>query len=178
MTASERELAVYECRSCGEYQLGATAPTCCDEPMAEIDDAAPIESPDEETLMRVVFGISETELEVCRHLMDEGEATVAELTSAVDRDRSVVTRHLNDLVELGVIEKESRVLSDGGRINVYSHRSAEAVRRQFELGLYAWLTDAVGVIDDLSEEKIELLVRGESADAARERTLLDRTDSS
>ena len=180
---SEHDLAIYECRSCGDYQLGTTAPTCCDDPMAEIDASVPIESPDEETLMRSVFGISETELEVCRHLMTEGEATVKELTAAVDRDRSVVTRHLNDLVDLGVVEKQSRVLSDGGRVNVYSHRSVEAVRRQFKLGLYAWLTDAVDVIDELSEEKVELLVRGgdsggdSGADAASDRTLIDRTDS-
>ncbi|GAB3668419.1 helix-turn-helix domain-containing protein [Halopiger thermotolerans] len=157
---SDPELAVYTCRSCGESRLASAAPTCCDEPMAEVDDAVPINSPDEAHLMRAVFDISETELEVCRQLMSEGELTVNELTDLVDRDRSVVTRHLNHLVDLGMVEKRSRVLSDGGRVNVYSHRSAEAVRRQFTIGLAAWMNEATAVIDDLSEDKIERLVGG------------------
>lgn len=160
MASPEPELAVYTCRSCGECWLASAAPTCCDEPMDEIDDTVPVESPSESHLMRAVFDISETELEVCRHLMAEDELTVDELTGLVDRDRSVVTRHLNHLVELGMVEKHSRVLSNGGRVNVYSHRSADAVRRQFKLGLYTWLTDAVDVVDDLSEDKIERLVGG------------------
>ena len=160
MASSEPELAVYTCRSCGEYQLASAAPTCCAEPMDEVDDTAPVESPEETHLMRAVFDISETELDVCRCLMSEGELTVEEDTDVVDRDRSVVTRHLNHLVELGMVERRSRVLSDGGRVNIYTHRSAEAVRRQFELGLYTWMTDAVDIIDDLSEDKIQRLVRG------------------
>ena len=98
MASSEPELAVYTCRSCGEYQLASAAPTCCAEPI--------------------------------------------------------------HLVELGMVEKRSRVFSNGGRVNIYTHRSAEAVRRQFKLGLYTWTTDAVDVIDDLSEDKIQRLVRG------------------
>ena len=161
MASPEPELAVYTCRSCGEYQLAAAAPTCCAEPMDEVEDRVPVESPDETHLMRAVFDISETELDVCRQLMSEGELTVEELADLVDRDRSVVTRHLNHLLELGMVEKRSRVLSTGGRVNVYTHRSAEAVRRQFKLGLYTWMADAVDVIDDLSEDKIERLVRGD-----------------
>lgn len=164
MAPFESELAVYTCQSCGECQLASAAPTCCAEPMDEIDETVPVESPDESHLMRAVFDISETELEVCRHLMSENELTVDELTGLVDRDRSVVTRHLNHLVELGMVEKHSRVLSNGGRVNVYSHRSADAVRRQFKLGLYTWLTDAVDVVDDLSEDKIERLVGGADED--------------
>ncbi|RKD88057.1 helix-turn-helix domain-containing protein [Halopiger aswanensis] len=162
MTASDPDLAVYACRSCGEYQFASAPPTCCGDPMTAVDDSVPVESPDEALLMRAVFDISETELEVCRHLMSEGELTVKELTDLVDRDRSVVTRHLNHLSELGMIEKRSRVLADGGRVNVYAHRSAEAVRRQFKLGLYAWMTEAADIVDDLSEDKIERLVAGES----------------
>lgn len=177
MASSEHELAVYECRSCGDYRLESTETTCCGDPMTELDDTVPIEQPDEERLMRTVFGISETELEVCRHLMAEPEVTVEELTEAVDRDRSVVTRHLNDLVDLGVVEKQSRVLSEGGRINVYKHRSVDAVRRQFKLGLYTWITDAVDVIDELSEEKIELMVRRGAAETRPEQVVVDRDES-
>ena len=178
MASSDVELSVYRCESCDDYQLGTAEMTCCGESMTEVDDTVPIESPDEGTLMRTVFDISETELEVCRCLMAEPEITVNELTEMVDRDRSVVTRHLNHLVDLGIVEKRSRVLSDGGRVNVYSHRSVDAVRRQFKLGLYAWMTEAVDVIDDLSEEKVSLLVQGDDPETDREQVIVDRDDSS
>lgn len=177
MASSEPELSLYECRSCDEYRLGYGETICCGEPMDEFDDTVPIEPPDEEQLMRTVFDISETELEVCRHLMAEGEATIRELTETVDRDRSVITRHLNDLVELGVLEKHSRVLSEGGRINFYSHRSVDAIRRQFKLGLYTWMIEAVDVIDDFSEEKLELMVQGDGSETDHSPVIVDRDES-
>ena len=175
MASPEPDLAVYTCRSCGDYQLASEPPTCCADPMDEVDDTVPIEYPDEERLMKAVFDISETELDVCRHLMSEGELTVTELADLVERDRSVVTRHLNHLVDLGMVEKRSRVLSNGGRVNVYSHRSAEAVRRQFKLGLYTWMTEAVDIIDDLSEDKIERLV-GSPAETDRGPVIVEQDE--
>lgn len=177
MASPEHELAVHKCQSCGEYRLQSTETTCCGATMTEVDGTVPIKVPDEERLMQTVFGISETELEVCRHLMAEPEVTVEELATAVDRDRSVVTRHLNDLVELGIVEKQSRVLSEGGRINVYAHRSVDAVRRQFKLGLYTWMVDAVDVIDDLSEEKIEMMAGRGDAETSPDQVIVDRDES-
>lgn len=110
--------------------------------------------------------------------MAEPEITVNELAEMVERDRSVVTRHLSHLVGLGIVEKRSRVLSDGGRVNVYSHRSVDAVRRQFKLGLYVWMLEAVEVIDDLSEEKISLLVEDETARTDPSQVIVDRDGSS
>lgn len=102
-----------------------------------IDMSIPTESPDAEEIMRDVFDVSPTELEVCRQVMAAGETTIDELVETVDRDRSVISRHLNHLVDLGVVEKQSRVLQEGGRINVYSPCSEEVVRRQLTIGLYA-----------------------------------------
>ncbi|WP_049923476.1 MarR family transcriptional regulator [Halopiger djelfimassiliensis] len=179
MASTDVELAVYRCESCGDYRLGTAVMTCCGDAMAEVDDDdVPVGSPDEAKLMQTVFDISETELEVCRCLMAEPEITIKELTEMVDRDRSVVTRHLTHLVDLGLVEKRSRVLSDGGRVNVYSHRSVDAVRRQFKLGLYTWMIDAVDVIDDLSEEKIALLVDGEDTETNPGQVIVDRDGSS
>ncbi|SDQ99044.1 HVO_A0114 family putative DNA-binding protein [Natronobacterium texcoconense] len=158
MGTPNAEVAVYRCGSCGDYALGTDESTCCDvEPIAA-DDTVPIDSPDEAEVMGTVFDVSETELEICRQMMAMEEATIRELTEAVDRDRSVVTRHLDHLVELGVVEKQSRVRSSGGRVNVYTHRPVDAVRRQFKLGLVTWTNEALDLVDDLSAEKAERLV--------------------
>lgn len=146
--------------------------------MIEIDDAVPVEQPDEETILRTVFGMSETELAICRRLMARREVTVEELASAVDRDRSVVTRHLNHLVELGMVDRQSRVLSEGGRVHVFTHRSPDAVRKRFRLGLFTWIADAVDVIEQFSEDKIEGTVRqDDEAKTFHDQAVVDRDDA-
>lgn len=120
MAFSDVELAVYRCESCGNYQLGTAAVRCCGDAMTEVDDTVPIDSPDEEELVQTVFDISETELEVCRCLMAEPEITVEELAEMVDRDRSVVTRHLNHLTNLGLVEN-SRASSPTAGASTSTH---------------------------------------------------------
>lgn len=136
--------------------------------MQTVDVAIPFESPEPESVVGEVFGISETELDVCRRLMAAGEATVNELASDLDYDRSVITRHLNHLVDLGVVEKEPRDLSGGGRKYVYTPISVERMRRRLILGLHAWLADAMAGVDELNREKIEAMA--ERAQEEEERT--------
>lgn len=157
MASSDTEMAVYECRSCDDRRLVAAERDCCGEPMEQIDTSVPIESPDIAHVMHHVFDISATELDVCRQVMAEDETTINELADEIDRDRSVITRHLNHLVELGIVEKTSRILADGGRVNVYSHCTEEELHRQLELGLYTWMLDALEGVEDVSEEKIAMM---------------------
>lgn len=83
------------------------------------------------------IGISSTELAVCKSLLAQEQATIGEPVSRLPRDRSTVTRRLDHLVELGVIEKESRPIERGGRENVYSPTAPDDVHRILRLGLYA-----------------------------------------
>lgn len=187
MPPAERELDAYECPSCGNVRLHERA-TCCGESLEPIEATAAFDPPDMADVAREVFGISGTELAVCRTLMSEDEATVEDLASRIPRDRSVVLRHLNHLVDLGVARKHSRVLPEGGRVNVYAPNSVEDVRRRLRLGLYAWLADAEARIDELNREKFaEMVERGDVAAAdgsdagstlGRPETPEDRTEGS
>lgn len=150
---SDEELGAYECQNCGSIAFKAML--CCDAPMKPGADSIEFESPGLPDVVREVFGISSTELEVYRLLMDKEKATITDLHEELDRDRSVVTRHVNHLVEIGVVEKNSQVLEGGGRVNVYTPRSAGEIRRQFHLGLYAWLGEASNLLDGLTEEELE-----------------------
>jgi predicted transcriptional regulator len=162
MGLDERDLDAYECSTCGTIAL-RDGMTCCDEPMDAVDATTSIDPPETESLVREVFGMSATDLELCRVLMAEGEATVRDLTGQLDRDRTSITRRLNHLADVGVLEKRTRVLPGGGRANVYSPRDVEYVRRRLELGLYAWLDDALDLVAELNREKIEAMA--EAADA-------------
>lgn len=126
--------------------------------MQAVRDLPGVEPPTTETLLRTVFGMSTTELEVCLCAMESGEATAAGLAEELGVDRSLVSRHLNHLAELGVLEKGRRVLREGGHVNVYTPVDVEEVRRRLELGLSVWTRDAVRLIDDVGKEKVERIV--------------------
>lgn len=147
-----------ECTECGAVTLGSTEnrSPCCDRPVREIAvEEFPVDSPDLEELLGLVFGMSSTELDVCLCVMDVGEATTKEIAAELGVDRSHVSRHLNHLVDLGVLDKRQRILKGGGRVNVYTPSSLETVRRNFTVGLFAWTTGAVDVVEGISREKVE-----------------------
>jgi predicted transcriptional regulator len=182
MESAEQDLAVYECGSCGEIRLAHRELSCCGESMGTVDATVPSGPPEMEGIMRDVYGIGRTELDVCRTIMTDGESTIRELADRIDRDRTVVSRHVNHLVDLGLLEKESRVLSGGGRVNVYAPVPGDVARRQLKRGLYAWFIDAAAAVDRLSQEKIQAMAREQTAEATDEgdeadgddRTLMDR----
>ncbi|WP_049926936.1 helix-turn-helix domain-containing protein [Halopiger goleimassiliensis] len=132
--------------------------------MDAVETTVPTESPTVEELMRDVFDISPTELEVRQQVMAAGETTIDDLVETVDRDRSVVSRHLNHLVDLGVVEKTSRVLPEGGRVNVYAPRSEDVVRRKRKHGLYASCLDAIELLEEVNEEKIAMMAENPNSD--------------
>jgi predicted transcriptional regulator len=143
---------VYECRACGTVE--ETAGTCCDRPMKEVP-ATPIREPDLPLLLRDVFGISGTGLEICVCLMRDGESTVPDVAETLDLDRSTVARQVNHLVDIGVLGKRERLLSEGGYVHVYSPKDVEEVRRRLERGLAAWMRDAESLVEEINRAKVE-----------------------
>ena len=150
-------LELVQCPACSATAIGATDITCCDEPMTPVDPDAAVLAPTLDTLLKTVFGISEAELEVCLYVMEHGNTTVAELTERVDVDRSVVARHLSDLVEVGVVERERRLLRQGGHVYVYTPVSEAAVRSRLTASFAAWVADAAAELDSVSREKVEAI---------------------
>lgn len=163
MPLEERTVDAYQCPSCGALRAIARE-ACCGRPLEPVDTSVAIEPPEVSDIARAVFDISSTELAICRTLMAEDEATIRDLAERLPRDRSVIQRHVSHLVELGVLEKRSRSLPAGGRVNVYAPKSPEEIRRRLHLGLYAWMTDAEDRVEELNREKMEAMV--ESADVA------------
>lgn len=166
-----------KCPDCETITLGRAEERsqCCERPLhpVEIGDLD-VESPALEDILGMVFGMNETELDVCLCVMDIGEATTTDIAAELDVDRSHVSRHLNHLVDLGVLEKRERLLERGGRVNVYTPASLETVRGNFTLGLVAWFTEAIDVIEGLSREKVEAIE--ELADQPSELTIYQDAD--
>jgi predicted transcriptional regulator len=149
---------IYECDDCGSVSFGDES-ACCGE--AEPVEASPVENPDIAVVLREVFGISETGLNVCLCLMEDGESTAADIAERLDIDRSTVGRQLNHLTDIGVLDKRERLLKNGGYVHVYSPVPVEEVRKRLTVGLYAWMEEALELVEHINREKLDALARAD-----------------
>jgi len=153
------DATLFECATCGNLGFGDGDISCCDGPMQPVEEEqVSVEEPSLDELLRTVFDMSETELDICLCVMEGGELTVPDLAEDVGYDRSVVARHLDHLVELGVIDKHRRLLEEGGQIYVYTPNDADVVTRRLTGAFANWVQDATALIDSISREKVEAMV--------------------
>lgn len=146
---------LYECPSCGNLGIGDGEIRCCDGPMETARTDSAVDDPSLEWILRSVFDMSSTELDICLCVMEGGELTVKQLANDIGYDRSVVSRHLNHLSELGIIEKHRRLLERGGHTYVYTPVPPETVRERLRAAFYAWVQVALGELEELQREKVE-----------------------
>lgn len=155
--------ALLKCNSCGNLGFGQGPIICCETRMQPVDDAdVTVEEPSLEELLRTVFDMSETELDICLCVMEGGELTVPKLAEEVEYDRSVVARHLDHLVDLGVIDKRRRLLEDGGHIYVYTPNEPDQVSRRLTRAFASWVRDAAPLIESITREKVESIVENDA----------------
>lgn len=159
MNRTDESVELVECRTCGNLGLGNGDIRCCDGPMQSVEvNASPVNPPSLDDVLRTVFDMSETELDVCLCVMEGGERTVNELVEQIDYDRSVVARHLHHLVELGVLEKRRRLLKQGGDVYVYAPLDPDEVRRNFTRLFFRWVAHAAPLLAELQRDKVEAIV--------------------
>lgn len=172
---SRTDDGVYECDECDSVTFGDAESTCCGESMTTVE-AESVKPPDLGIVLRDVFGISETGLHVCLCLMEEGESTAGEIADKLDIDRSTVTRQLNHVTEVGVLDKRQRLLEAGGYVNVYSPVPVEEVRERLVAGLFAWTGEALELVEHVNREKLDALARadGEGVEGSGESKEEDR----
>jgi predicted transcriptional regulator len=161
MDLPEGNVEAFECETCGNVGLGDGGMTCCDATMSSVEVDPAVEDPSLGDLLRTVFDMSDAALDICLCVMEGGDQTVQELADRTSYDRSVAARHLNHLVELGVLEKRRRLLEEGGHIYVYSPKPPETVRRAFKRQFLLWLGDATGQLEQLRREKVEGILESE-----------------
>ncbi|WP_276302421.1 helix-turn-helix domain-containing protein [Halorussus lipolyticus] len=159
MSESTTQGQIYECDDCGSVAFEGSS-ACCDAEMSRVE-ASPVRHPDLAVVLREVFGISETGLRVCLCLMEDGESTAVDIADRLDIDRSTVGRQLNHLTDIGVLDKRQRLLKNGGYVNVYSPVPVEEVRKRLTVGLYAWMAEALDIVEHVNREKLDALARAD-----------------
>ena len=150
----EEPLELLSCDQCGNLAVGDGSITCCETTMTPAEPVAAVAEPDLESILRHVFQMSDTELEVCLCVMEGGTLTVTELADQIEYDRSVISRHLNHLAELGVVEKQRRLIKQGGHVYVYRPVPPETVRKQLTAAFVTWVQGATKQIETLRQEKV------------------------
>lgn len=152
--SSEEPPELLSCDRCGNLAVGTGAITCCETTMTPAEPVDAVADPELETLLREVFGMSDTELEVCLCVMEGGTMTVKELADRIEYDRSVISRHLNHLAELGVVEKQRRLIEQGGHVYAYRPVDPDTVHERLTAAFVTWVHGAAEQIATLRQEKV------------------------
>ena len=163
--ASEEESEhILECDVCDDVVLpiqSTTTKVCCGKEMTPLSDVptgrAHVRLDDPTHLLHSVFGIGRTAVEICFLVLQANELTAKEIAEETGLDQSGVSRHLKHLTELGLIDRSSKNLRDGGSVHIYSAPASETVRRQPQLLFSCWATDALSILRALNNQKLDLL---------------------
>ena len=156
---------ILRCSECGNLAIGQDEIWCCDSSMDSVrSNGSGINQPALQEVTQTVFGMSKTELDLCLCVMEGGELTVMELAEQVDLDRSVVSRHLNHLVELGVIDKQRLIRKEGGHVYIYTPNEPDTVRRNLTRAFLVWVHEATSLLDSLTRDKVEAMVEADKPD--------------
>lgn len=125
-----------------------------------------VNEPELMTLLSQVFGVSQTGIDVCVHVIEEEQVTTDEISTALDINRTTVTRQLNQLRQLGVVQRREQSLKEGGQIHVYTPVQPEEMRQRHREGLLSWVTNAIALINEIDKLKLEAASEREPAESS------------
>jgi predicted transcriptional regulator len=153
---------VFECPDCDNVvlALGRDDPpmSCHGEPMERVTDVdMSVEAPDVKQVLLQAFGLPKAGLDICLCVIGEGPLSASEVADTLDYDRSTVTRYLNTLVELGLLQRSELNREGGGVVNVYHSIDLERMRRETLIGFYIWAGEAATLIEEANMKKEEYL---------------------
>lgn len=153
---------VFECADCDNVilALGRDEPpmSCHDEPMERVTDVEMrVKQPDVKQVLLEAFGLPKAGLDICLCVIGDGPLSANEVAETLGYDRSTVTRYLNKLVELGLLQRSELNREQGGVVNVYHSIDLEQMRRDTLIGFYVWAGEAAELIEDANLTKRDYL---------------------
>lgn len=153
---------VYECPDCDNVVLsvGRDEPpmSCHDRPMERVTDVEMrVNPPEVKRVLLEAFGLPKAGLDICLCVIGEGPLSANDVADELGYDRSTVTRYLNKMVELGLLEQSELNREGGGVVNVYHSVDLERMRRETLIGFYVWAGEAAALIEDANVTKRDYL---------------------
>ncbi|CCQ36017.1 TrmB family transcription regulator [Natronomonas moolapensis 8.8.11] len=153
---------LFACSDCDNVVLaiGRDDPpmSCHGEPMERITDVEmSVKPPDVKEVLLDAFGLPKAGLDICLCVIGEGPLSANEVAESLGYDRSTVTRYLNTLVDLGLLQRSELNREQGGVINVYHSVDLERMRRETLIGFYVWAGEAASLIEAANLTKQDYL---------------------
>ncbi len=124
-----------------------------DEEKPTLEDLILNDDPEFGRVMKCVFGIHEHEIRAYFTLLEAPGSKVSELASELDRDRSSVNRTLSTVSEKGLIERQRRLLEDGGYVYQYYAISLPEIKERLHHGIDEWSAQIHEKIDNFGFEE-------------------------
>lgn len=153
---------LFECPDCDNVvlALGRDEPpmSCHNRPMERVTDVEmSVNPPDVKQVLLQAFGLPKAGLDICLCVIGEGPLSASEVAESLDYDRSTVTRYLNKLVDLGLLQQSKLNREEGGVVSVYHSVDLERMRRETLIGFYVWAGEAAALIEDANLTKQDYL---------------------
>jgi len=150
--------SVFECPQCDNVvlALGQDDPplSCHGEAMNEVRGCEmDVQPPELRQVLLDAFGLPKAGLDICLCVIGEGPLSAGEVADRLDYDRSTVTRYLNKLVELGLLERSELNREGGGIVNAYHSIDLSRMRRETLTGFAIWAGEAAALIEDANLTK-------------------------
>ena len=153
---------LFECPDCDNVvlALGRDDPpmSCHDKPMERVTDVEmQVKPPNVKQVLLQAFGLPKAGLDICLCVIGEGPLSASEVADSLGYDRSTITRYLNKLVDLGLLQRSELNREEGGVVNVYHSVDLERMRRETLIGFYVWAGEAAALIEDANLTKQDYL---------------------
>jgi predicted transcriptional regulator len=160
ITLGDRPYGIYECQDCRNVVLTMQdcdgGMTCHGEPMTEVSDCEmDVHPPDLRQVLLDAFGLPKPGLDICLCVIGDGPVSPGEIAETLDYDRSTVTKYLNVLVDIGLLQKSQLNREDGGFVNVYHSIDLDRMRRETLIGFYVWAGEAASLIEQANLTKAD-----------------------
>jgi predicted transcriptional regulator len=168
---SGADYSIYECGSCENVvftlESGSNL-TCHGQEMTEITECEiDVNTPDLRQVLLDAFNLPKAGLDICLCVIGDGPLSPSEVADTLEYDRSTVSRYLNELVDIGLLEKSQLNRESGGVVNVYHSIDIERMRRETLVGFFVWAGEAATLIEEANITK-ETYLEGERSDGLRE----------
>jgi predicted transcriptional regulator len=154
---SEAAYSIHECGTCENivFTLASGSDlTCHGEEMTEITECEiDVNTPDLRQVLLDAFDLPKAGLDICLCVIGDGPMSPSEVAETLDYDRSTVSRYLNDLVDIGLLEKSQLNRESGGVVNVYHSIDIERMRRETLVGFFVWAGEAASLIEEANLTK-------------------------
>lgn len=149
---------IYECVSCDNVilVLGGDDPpmSCHGESMEPVRESRiSVRPPDVRDVLLNAFGLPKAGIDICLCVIGEGPMPAGDVADRLGYDRSTVTRYLQRLVDIGLLDRAELNREGGGVVHVYHSIDLDRMRRDTLIGFYVWAGEAACRIEEANRKK-------------------------